>query len=324
MNDNFIYIKVFKMEKRERAFLNPHKAACAIPSAYLYSFINRLKLTPEQLTTIHWLREKRDEKIDNMFRSLTFKTYTRDKDINRTLDRIELKKNGKRINGHKLDTNRFPIFRLKSIYNYNRNQLPFAMLDVMMQLEKLKHRKIPNPHDYTFRPIPGFNYIYITKTGIIYDVYRKKIVWKHLKKYKTSGWYVGVYITSNDGKGIDRDVHRLLALTYINVPKHLKFVPKDKLMVNHLDGDKTNFSLENLEWCTQAENNKHAMRNGLNNSSSIYPIRKIKVTNPITGRSIVFNTMGEAAEIMQVTKLGIYEACNRPNKNHKGYIYEYA
>lgn len=59
MNNNFIYIKVFKMEKRERAFLNPHKAACAIPSAYLYSFINRLKLTPEQLTTIHWLREKK-------------------------------------------------------------------------------------------------------------------------------------------------------------------------------------------------------------------------------------------------------------------------
>ena len=161
------------MEKRARAFLNSHKAACAIPSAYLYSFINRLKLTPEQLTTLHWLREKRDEKIDNMFRSLTFKTYTRDKDINRTLDRIELKKNGKHVYGHKLDTNRFPIFRLKSIYNYNRNQLPFAMLDVMMQLEKLKYRKIPNPHDYTFRPIPGFNYIYITKTGIIYDVYRK-------------------------------------------------------------------------------------------------------------------------------------------------------
>lgn len=112
-----------------------------------------------------------------MFRSLTFKTYTRDKDINQTLDRIELKKNGKHVYGHKLDTNRFPIFRLKSIYNYNRNQLPFAMLDVMMQLDKLKYRKIPNPHDYTFRPISGFNYIYITKTGIIYDVYRKTIKW---------------------------------------------------------------------------------------------------------------------------------------------------
>ncbi len=59
-----------------------------------------------------------------------------------------------------------------------------------------------------------------------------------------------------NGKRYDYHLHRLLALCFIPNPDNLP-------CINHIDGDKSNYSLTNLEWCTYRHNAKHAMRTGL-------------------------------------------------------------
>jgi len=64
-----------------------------------------------------------------------------------------------------------------------------------------------------------------------------------------------VFLTKQ-GKRKQFLVHRLVAKAFIPNPNNLPFV-------NHIDADPTNNCVDNLEWCTAAQNAKHAYNKGL-------------------------------------------------------------
>jgi len=78
---------------------------------------------------------------------------------------------------------------------------------------------------------------------------------REIKAQKSSSGYLRVELWQN-GIGKKYLVHRLLAQAFI--PN-----PDEKPQVNHIDGDKRNNALSNLEWVTQSENQKHAYETGL-------------------------------------------------------------
>ena len=74
-------------------------------------------------------------------------------------------------------------------------------------------------------------------------------------------------------------LHRALASVFIPLPPELKlWHPKD-LQVNHIDGVKSNFELENLEWSTDSGNKAHAVESGLIKSG-----KESACTKPVKGR----------------------------------------
>ena len=65
-------------------------------------------------------------------------------------------------------------------------------------------------------------------------------------------------VLTKDGIRKTYSVHKLVALAFI--PN-----PENKTTINHIDGNKRNNNVSNLEWATEKENQNHKWKNGLAN-----------------------------------------------------------
>lgn len=89
--------------------------------------------------------------------------------------------------------------------------------------------------------------------------------------------------------GNTRKVHRLVALTFLPNPDSLP-------QVNHIDGNKQNNSVTNLEWCTAAENSQHAINTGLRTVLHGEEASQAKLTNEQTIELIEMTLDGKSNE----------------------------
>lgn len=103
-----------------------------------------------------------------------------------------------------------------------------------------------------FVPCPIFPDRYlINRYGQVYSLHSKKLISQRLDRYG--------YVRCNlyrDGEHVTITIHRLVALAFIPNPDNL---PE----INHKDGNKLNNHVDNLEWVTTSENQKHAYSIGL-------------------------------------------------------------
>lgn len=89
-------------------------------------------------------------------------------------------------------------------------------------------------------------------------------------------------------------VHRLVAITFIPNPDNLP-------IVNHINGDRSDNNIDNLEWITNKGNTDHAIY-------YLYGERLKKVRRVEDGE--IFNSAGEAARVMGCCEATIRHACS--------------
>ena len=140
------------------------------------------------------------------------------------------------------------------------------------------------------------------------------------------GYYVVIFCINGKTKGFG--VHQIVARQFVkNVD------PKNKTQVNHIDGNKLNNCVENLEWVTPKENSRHSVDVLGNNcegknhrARSICGIdietHKVKYRFPslMSGAKFFAGQQQNSKHIQSV----IWKALNKIRKTYKKCIWEYS
>ena len=115
----------------------------------------------------------------------------------------------------------------------------------------------------------------------------KKKNFQILKPWIAPNGYKYIYIRfNNTSKRYKVTIHSLVAKAFLPPPTV-------KSEINHIDCDRTNNNVDNLEWVTSSENTEHAIRNGnlIPGGNKRKPIKSI---DTLTGEIRYWKSVSEA------------------------------
>jgi len=157
-----------------------------------------------------------------------------------------------------------------------------------------------------WRPIPGFEGHYdASDCGRIRRVLPGKGTWagRILKCVTHKSGYLYVYLNV-DGVKHSMKVHRLVGASFLNMP----LVPQN--VINHLDGDRANNRVVNLEWTMAQGNARHANDTGLRRApkGDLHPRRKLSAVDVLGIRaSHGLERAKDLAERYHVSEATVFE-----------------
>ena len=135
---------------------------------------------------------------------------------------------------------------------------------------------------------------------------------KILKPSISSSGYLQVILCRN-GKTKNYFIHRLVAEAFIKKTNNYN-------EINHLDENKKNNKVENLEWCNRKENMNYG---NIKQKISVANSKKVVKLNSNGAILNIYNSILEASKLNEAQSTHIVRCCKHKAKTHKGYKWEY-
>lgn len=138
-----------------------------------------------------------------------------------------------------------------------------------------------------YRLVPGYTDLAVSKEGVVYDVFKRKVIEQY---HQTNGYMAFDFYDPDKSSNNSVRVHRLVALAWHPRTEYLT-----NPYVNHKNGNKGDPRHSNLEWCSNAENIKHSIDQGLRLDAD-----RVKVKDHLTGLVTEYASRSRAAEAMGI------------------------
>jgi hypothetical protein len=172
-----------------------------------------------------------------------------------------------------------------------------------------------------WRSIKDYPNYQVSNLGSIRSLnYNNQKIINNLKPAICASGYYGVGF-SLKGKTKTFLIHRLVGIYFITNPKN-------KLEINHKDGNKLNNHYNNLEWCTRLENAKHASNNNLlRKGINHYLYGKTNGNHHITKRIIntktkeIWESVNILSAFLGIKPNTLASKLNGKNYNNTDFIY---
>lgn len=170
--------------------------------------------------------------------------------------------------------------------------------------------------DEIWKDIDGFNGIYkISNTGKVKSLHQKK---ERILLPRENKGYLEVSLQLHS-KTSYRMIHRLVAEAFIENTNNLP-------QVNHIDGDKRNNCVENLEWVTPSENMLHSFRTLGRKSPNLGKFgAKNHRSRPVIciESNVIYSGLREAERETGINSAEISMCCKGKLKHVKGFHWKY-